>query len=245
MVMHHRLSGRFTNLFIGGDELRKETNAGTLFAMEYDGGLIMLCKRQNFSRLYYAVNPDLPLPTIPEKALVCEHVFRAGETPHSPTILTQAGLEAALYRVRLANSPQETAVMPKNVIAGDVTDAKEVMKLLVQNFHPVTGCLPTVSELLTALENGQILCIKDENRILGILDYRENRAAAEIRHLAIDSRARRQGCATKLMQGFFAKTSKRSVVWTGADNIAALAFYKKCGFTPDGMNSVVLWKGIE
>ena len=115
---------------------------------------------------------------------------------------------------------------------------------LLEQFDPLTGCIPPDEELRQAVGAGQVLCLTDANGISGLLHYAPGRAQCEIRHLAVRADCRGLGCAGRLLRLLEAKTGgQKCAVWARVGNAPAEHFYEKNQFQPDGWQSVVLRLG--
>ena len=112
----------------------------------------------------------------------------------------------------------------------------QAMALLRSCFDPFTGCLPTPWELEEDFRQNRLLTAGDQ----GILRFSGGRTA-ELRHLAVAQASRGRGIGRDLVARFNVCTAgRRALVWTGADNTAALHLYETAGFRPDGWSSLVL-----
>jgi GNAT superfamily N-acetyltransferase len=66
----------------------------------------------------------------------------------------------------------------------------------------------------------------------------------EILHLAVREDSRRLGVALALHSAYARVCAgRKSRVWTGSDNIAALALYGSLGYVPDGWTADVMCNG--
>ena len=115
---------------------------------------------------------------------------------------------------------------------------------LLEQFDPLTGCIPPEEELRQAVSAGQVLCLMDADGISGLLHYAPGRAQCEIRHLAVRADCRGRGYAGQLLKLLEAKTGgQKCAVWARVGNAPAEHFYEKNQFQPDGWQSVVLRLG--
>jgi len=119
-----------------------------------------------------------------------------------------------------------------------------VRAFLLEQFDPLTGCIPPEEELRQAVSAGQVLCLMDADGISGLLHYAPGRAQCEIRHLAVRADCRGHGYAGRLLAMLEAKTGgQKCAVWARVGNAPAEHFYEKNQFQPDGWQSVVLRLG--
>ena len=133
---------------------------------------------------------------------------------------------------------------PNNAEAPTEASFEAVRAFLLEQFDPLTGCIPPDEELRQAIGAGQVLCLSDADGISGLLHYAPGRAQCEIRHLAVRADCRGHGCAGRLLAMLEAKTGgQKCAVWARVGNAPAEHFYEKNQFQPDGWQSVVLRLG--
>lgn len=247
LVMSHFKPGAVTNNFMGKSDYVSEIENGTLYYEAFPGGLLIFRKRQGFYRLNYSVSDSACFPRLPEDAaFVTEHVFRPDAPAEIPEFLHAAGFRPLISRVRLARAPGD-AGQADGARFADVRDAAQVDALLRACFDARTGCLPEWQELMHDLENQTIVCAEDDNgNVAGVLHFRVEKGASELRHLAVAETMRRRGVAGQLFSRYIrAIPDRKGLVWVRSDNAPALAFYTKCGYRPDGWTSAVLEKGTD
>ena len=112
---------------------------------------------------------------------------------------------------------------------------------LLEQFDPLTGCIPPDEELRQAVGAGQVLCLTDANGISGLLHYTPGRAQCEIRHLAVRADCRGLGCAGRLLRLLEMKTGgQKCIVWARVGNTKKISFSRT-----DGVPSCCGWdKGV-
>lgn len=133
---------------------------------------------------------------------------------------------------------------PNNAEAPTEASFEAVRAFLLEQFDPLTGCIPPEEELRQAVSAGQVLCLMDADGISGLLHYAPGRAQCEIRHLAVRADCRGHGYAGRLLAMLEAKTGgQKCAVWARVGNTPAEHFYEKNQFQPDGWQSVVLRLG--
>ncbi|MCL2402196.1 MAG: GNAT family N-acetyltransferase [Oscillospiraceae bacterium] len=239
-VMAHMKKGVLTNNFMHPDEYRAEISAGTLFAYEYGGGLLLFRKREGRHLLTFYINdravlPDIKLP--PDTVLSMP--------------LKAVGADAVSYWIRFGMHPlgeyiRLTRVAGSALVVGDSTvqiavesDFDSVHTLLRDSFDLRTGCLPSTAELRGDIKRGMVLCVKD-NGIGGVLRFAEFSGRAEIMHLAVHEDLRGRGIGHTLVSGFAARYGKQKcTVWMRDGYTPALKTYTAAGFSPDGQISVL------
>lgn len=239
--------GTVTNCFLGKDELARECAARTLFFDEAPGALLLYRRRGAFYRMNFYLREDAPLPLLPDEHIVTEIAFRERDTAlrEAAARWQQAGMTPVLTRHRMkrnADAPRQVLLpdgMTVETAAARDLDAATV--LLTENFSALTGCLPTNAELFCDIERGGVLLARENGETVGLLRMQADRAAAEIRQLAVAERFRGKGAASALLQAALTKPDLRVWrVWVVRGNHSAARVYEKQDFTDDGFSSVVL-----
>ena len=241
LVMAHMKRGVLTNNFMHPKEYRAEISAGTLFAHEYDGGLLLLRKREGRHLLTFYINnrnvlPDVKLPSdtitgIPQKTSEADAI----------SYWTQLGMRPLGEYIRLTREVDSGSASeePSIHIAAE-SDFDGVHALLYDSFDLRTGCLPSDAELRDDIKQGMVLCVKDD-RIGGVLRFGAFSGRAEIMHLAVREDLRGRGIGHMLVKDFVGRYGERKcTVWMREGYAPALKAYTAAGFFPDGMRSVLL-----
>ena len=233
--------GVVTNCFLSPADYQREIDAG-LFYEEGDGFLLLQRQRAGYRLLNFYLHPgaklrlpetDCPLVT----ELACREKDRDAMRRAQDALCALGFTEAfcRLRRTRAAIPVQNTAETPAEA------SFEAVRAFLLEQFDPLTGCIPPDDALRAAVEAGEMLCLTDEAGITGLLHYAPGRAACEIRHLAVRADCRGQGLAQKLLGMLRARTGGQTcTVWARQGNTPAERFYEKNDFRPDGWTSVVL-----
>lgn len=235
-----------TNAFSDTESCRREIDAGTLFAAETDGALLLFRERGTHLRMNFYLRLQEPLPLPVTRTIVTEIAFRERDTALAQTVdfWRMQGFLFVFRRTRLcrpAALPPISSQIP--VRTAQISDTERAASLLARNFDPLTGCLPMPEELEDCIRKGEILLTEH-----GILHFVRERASAELRHLAVDAAWRGRGEAQALLSAFLRETNEqRTCVWVRQGNTPAEAIYRKNGFAPDGFTSAVLIreKGID
>ncbi len=232
-----------TNAFASADEYRAEIAAGKLFVHSFDGGLLLLHDRGDYQRLNFYLH-DKPLPRMKwDKPTVVEIAARPRDAAMAATAadFMAAGFALQFYRRRVTR-PAGIAVPPgpMPVETVQVQDAEAMMEFLYQGFDPVIGCLPNLAELKEILARGEILCVRQNGRMIGLLHFNPGRTSTEMRHLAVRPECRHCGAAQSMVAVYLERTGLlRSQLWVREGNTAQV-LYDKNHYAPDGWRSAVL-----
>lgn len=232
--------GICTNAFYTPEEYSRAIAEGKLYGEEFDGGLLLLWAREGYDRLSFWVS-GTALPFLPRRDTVAEIAFRDRDIALQEVGrgLENIGFSPLFKRVRLSKKAQPPQEYPAQI--AEEADFPQVEALLKASFHPLGGCLPTQGELLCDIKEGRVLCRRDEHHVVtAILHYTVTNGASKILHLTVAPEARKRGEATALLCALQSITAgRRSIVWTQADNAAAIHCYEKFGYTFDGWKAGV------
>ena len=233
-------AGVLTNAFTDAETYGREISDGRLFAEKTENGLLILHDRGSHFRLNFYLHsaeiPDLEL----DRPIVTEIAYRQIDKRVAELVplFAGSGFSHKFDRVRLCRKTSEI-VESDGVRLAEPCDAVKIQALLAECFDPLTGCLPTDTELDGIIKNGELLVTEDG---AGVLHFADGKTT-EIRHLAVSPSARKQGTASRLIASFLSKTeNKKSRVWVTSGNTAAEKTYEKNGYLPDGWTSSVLIK---
>lgn len=231
-------AGVTANMLPDKERLQQSVCAGTLYAINYEEGLLLIERRPSHDYLSYILRRDAALPQfIPERDTVTEIPYRSGDG-RAAAIAAQwetNGFATVLSRVRLTRRAAECPPAAPSVRFAAPDDFKQVSSLLAATFPEKTGCLPSKEALQALIEKKQILCTEK-----GVLHYEVSGRTSELRHLAVAENARGNGLGTLLVNSYLSICGANLCrVWTGQNNTAALSLYRKAGFSEDGWLSQV------
>lgn len=240
--------GVVTNCALTAEDWRRETAAGTVLRESWEGGLLLLRRRESHCVLnFYLQELSLPGDLTWDGPAVLEIAARPRDEGlwRAAELWRGQGFEERFRRERLArpkDAPVPAAHGPLAARLATSADYRAVRALLRDNFDPVTGCLPMPDELEYDLEAGNVVCVDaPDGPMAGVLHITPGRGATQLRHLAVGEEYRRQGGAQSLLERYLEHTGfAKSLVWVRGDNEPARRFYTKNGYEPDGWGSVVL-----
>ena len=240
--------GMVTNAALTPEDWRREIANRALWCRCWEGGLILLRRREGHSLLnFYLQKPALPDDLAWDGPTVLEIAARPRDEGlwKAVDLWRGQGFEELYRRTRLA-LPKDTKVPagdgPLRARIAGAADMGAVRTLLQENFDPMTGCLPTDEELTRDLEAGCVVCADaPDGNAAGLLHIAAGRGSTQLRHLAVGEGCRRQGGAQSLLARYLEHTGfVKSLVWVRSDNEPGWRFYTKNGYEPDGWASVVL-----
>jgi len=166
---------------------------------------------------------------------VTEIAFRGENFPTSAEYLIGHGFKRALTRSRMSLSkpmPGPVGVGPDNV--------DWVFSLFGDTFDRYTGCVPTMTELTRASDEGRIITVDG----CGALFYEDAGAVSILRNIAVAKDTRGRGLGGTMLKTWISRCAVANKpvlrLWVADNNYQAINLYKKHGFKPDGLKSVVL-----
>ena len=233
--------GVTANGMVTGEKFGDDIRAGRLHMEADEDNLWLAVHREDHIRLYFYLN-DLnnPLGEHFDSPVVTEIAFRGNgeKLPPLEGLLALCGLKPVFRRVRLARPPELPEDTPVPVTRP--ADAKAVYGFLRANFSPLTGCLPTLDQVLAGMADKRFLALEDEKGIAGLLHMTHEKNGVEIRHLAVREDLRGRGLAGRLVAAGLANhLGELCRVWVREDYDSAGRVYAGAGFRPDGWRSLV------
>jgi len=152
--------------------------------------------------------------------------------------------------------PQDTKIAPE---AGTVSTGKnlgtqttqpdladQAFHLFSSAFDKLTGCIPDMTELPEASEEGRLFTVSGNGTLDGALLCEDTGASSLLRIVAVKPEMRSRGVGSQLVSAWVSRcmaTGKRVMsIWVAEDNHSALRLYENYGFNRDGMRSAVLIK---
>ena len=246
--------GVFTNSSMTAAEYLEDDPC--LKAVSSDGALLIFRRRPDFMLMNYYVQQNCECIAIPESCsdtLVCETAWRPKDLAAAERVmklLAEAGFQPAIERIRLSrNENADSAAFNEAEIINSSSEWRNFSAdaFLREHFNSLTGCIPPENVLMTDL----FAVIRRNKEIAGMLHFSVGRSFWEIHHLAVVSELRGKNLAAQLLDAAQIEADRISLqdasnahlrcrVWTGADNVSAIKFYEKHGFSADAYRSKVL-----
>lgn len=236
--------GLVTNAPLSTENFRTDITAGNLYVSELPQALLLFKKRDGFDRLSFYLQQGATLQEFrPQNTTVTEIAYRTKDTAlkDSQSLFEGIGFTRALERRRLTLSPTHIDLTcPFEIKDAEMQHFAQLSKLLQDGFSPLTGCLPTESELQADIATGNVLIATDGENIAGLLHICRTPRATEYRHVLTAPSYRGRGIMQSMLAYDINKAlSPTYMLWVATDNTPALHLYQKLGFAPDGWNSTV------
>lgn len=153
--------GVVTNCFLSPADYQREIDAG-LFYEEGDGFLLLLRQRAGYRLLNFYLHPGAKL-CLPEQPspLITELACREKDQDamrRAQDALCALGFAECFRRLRRTRA---AVPAPNNAEAPTEASFEAVRAFLLEQFDPLTGCIPPDEELRQAVSAGQVLCLSD------------------------------------------------------------------------------------
>ena len=238
--------GVTANVMVTREKFESDIKAGCLFLDADEHNLWIMVRREGHVRLYFYLN-DLtrPLSEHFDRPAAAEIAFRA-EAERLAALkgcLALCGLRPVFRRLRLTR-PSKPRLAEGSIDPRQPSDTPAILDFLESNFSPLTGCLPTLDEVLAGAADKRFLAFEDEAGIAGLIHVTHEKNGMEIRHLAVRKDRRGQGLADRLVAACLKENpGKICRVWVREDYGSAGQVYAKAGFEPDGWRSLV-WQSL-
>lgn len=242
--------GVMTNTALTQEDWRREIAGGTLWAEGWDGGLILLRRREGYARLnFYLQELALPAGLNWEGPTVMEIAARPRDEALAAAVefWKGQGFKELFRRVRMT-LPKGVAIplgdCPLTPRPAQPQDLERVWALYQANYDPMTSCMPTRDELARDIAAGNVLCaIAPDGTVAGMQRFLRAPGRVQPQHLAFDPAYRRQGGGWLLMACCARQTDYvRNVLWVRMDNPGPRRLYERMGYVPDGWGSTALYR---
>jgi hypothetical protein len=249
-------SGFVTNFFPVQQKLQGWVDHGELFVEFRDGSAFFWRKDRDFWHLYFCAA---------SLASLKHAVTGLTGLKSEPVIMDIVGNEAALgdllalwkaegfrpytqlYRMaRTSQSgPHQSGAYDTEVVYAEKMDAPAVSDLLGRSFDHQAEQLPMLYEIESAIKSRQILVVKNQGTLAGLLFFETQGFTSTVRYWLVAEEFRASRLGSALMRHYFTTQSavRRFVLWVIADNVNAVQKYQHYGFIPDGLIDYVLANG--
>ena len=243
-----------TNYFPDPAKVQAWIRCGELFSVVDEKAVAILLRRdRDFFHLYFlasgieALAEALPRVTRQQPAvLTADLIGRDEDLQSMVNLFRQSGfhLHAKLVRLARIAPPDSSSSFQSHpdVVSADQEDAVAVLSLLESNFDRHAEQLPGLEDIRQAVERQEILVIKKDNALAGLLFYEIIGLTSILRYWLVDTRFRDQHVGSRLMHAYFARCPKirRFILWVIADNDRAIQKYHHYSFATDGLMDQVM-----
>lgn len=242
-----------TNFFPTQKKLQGWIARGELLGELRDGGTaIFLRKDRHFWRFYYC-SPSLVLlregladfPALKSEQVMVDIVGNEGSLSEVLSVFVAAGfrkrtkLQRMVWMRPLGVQTPPTA-MP--AIYAQMDDACPIAGLMERSFDCYGEQLPTRGEVEEAVAAQQILVVKQQDELAGLLFFEAQGVTSTVRIWLVAEKFRSFRVGSVLMQRYFMDqpNARRFILWVATNNDNAIKKYEHYGYKPDGLTDYVL-----
>ena len=239
-----------TNFFPMESKLQSWIDHGELFAEWYKGAAFFYRTDRDFRHFYFCAADWMAL----EQGIAASIGLKTGRVTtdlvgNEPglnqmlPVFERAGFRRYTQLQRLARigRPETGGGVPEAGFA-EKMDGPAAMELIESSFDRYGEQLPLPYEMESAVENRQVLAVKRNDELAGLLFFETQGLASTIRFWAVAEKFRAQRVGSVLMQFYFQTQSavRRFTLWVDAHNENAIQKYRHYGYAPDGLVDHVL-----
>ncbi len=242
-----------TNFFPAPQKVQRWIDQGELFLEVSAGAAFFLKKDHEFWRIHFCAadrnvlrQQFMSLPALKTEPLVI-NMLESEKTADGLVPL----IESMGFRnyARLCRLTRGGSAHLRPGPSGDgqpvyaaQEDAQGIFEILESSFDPYAEQIPQLSEVEMAVENRQILVLKHDQTMAGLLFFETQGVTSTIRYWLVTEKFRALHYGSALMRAYLAAHSavQRFTLWVMADNEPALQKYGHYGFMPDRLTDHVL-----
>jgi ribosomal protein S18 acetylase RimI-like enzyme len=245
-----RATDLHTNFFPVQSKLQDWIAHGELLGEPRDSAAFFLRKDRDFWHLYFcaASRPALQqelagLSCLKTEPVVTDLVGQETSLNGWLPAFETAGFRRHLQLQRLARPGQPGPVTAGSpVVPAEEADAPAVLALIENSFDRYGEQIPELREIEAAIENRQVLVIRCDGALAGLLFFETQGVASTVRFWVVAEKFRARRVGSALMQHYFQTQGavRRFTLWVNANNENAIAKYRHYGYAPDGLVDHVL-----
>jgi GNAT superfamily N-acetyltransferase len=152
-----------------------------------------------------------------------------------------------LVRMTRIGSVGEDRTLPEMDVHRAVhSEAVVVLAFLERLLDPLAEQIPSLEDMESAADRGQILVVANGNAVEGVLIFQTIGVSTTLRYWFVEPRARSRGIGAALMRSFLVQVaeSRRIVLWVFSDNSDGIAKYEHYGFRRDNLVDRIMLKPV-
>jgi GNAT superfamily N-acetyltransferase len=239
-----------TNFFPVESKLRGWIDHRELFAETHNGATFFFRKDRDFLRFYFCASDPAALqretaawPGLKTERVVTDLVGQESVVNDLLPVLEPAGFRryTRLQRLTRAGRPEPAADGPPVGLA-ELADGPAVLGLIEGIFDPYGEQIPRLYEIEFAIAHRQILVVRLDGELAGLLFFETQGLASTVRFWAVAEQFRARKVGSALMRHYLKihDAVRRFTLWVNAGNEDAIRKYRHYGYTPDGLIDQVL-----
>ena len=242
-----------TNFFPVQSKLQLWIDQGELSSNRRDGATFFFKKDRNFQHFYFcaaglpALQREIPqLEEFKMEPLVTDVVGSGPALDELLAALQSCGFRNYARLQRMMRSAPQNGVPPADtnleVIYAGSADSRAVLDLIESAFDRYGEQLPSLDEIKAAVGARQILMVKRDEAIAGLLFFETQGVSSTVRFWVVAEkfRALRVGSALMLHYLNLHSAVRRFTLWVTATNDNAIRKYEHFAYKPDGLMDHIL-----
>ena len=246
-------SGFVTNFFPVQPKLQGWVDHSELFVEFRDGSAFFWRKDRDFWHLYFCAaslaslkNAVTGLPGLKSEPVMVDLVGNEAAVSDQLALWKSEGFRPYTQLCRMARAgqsdPPRSGTSDTTVVYAKKTDALAISDLLGRSFDHYAEQLPMPYEIEAAIESRQILVVKKQGTLGGLLFFETHGFTSTVRYWLVAEEFRASHLGSALMRHYFATQSavRRFILWVITSNANAVQKYRHYGFIPDGLIDYVL-----
>lgn len=236
---------RYSNCYFSVHEFRARWEEDKLIAYQKETAFLIIEKQKDFNYLYYICDSWDWLQEIGEikkefPKLVVSIVQRKENELQKPFLEHGYSVYKTYQRLR---KTEKTGESEKGIVA-DYCVAKDkdrLKKMMQGTFDVLSDHIPSDKELDAFLEEKKIICVRENDIVIGFIIFEDKGKTSYIRMVCIDHACRGKGIGSKLMHTYFQIHGgyKSFTLWYDINNSPAYSLYRKWGYEEEDMYNLI------
>jgi RimJ/RimL family protein N-acetyltransferase len=240
--------GRFlTNFYAAPGQIQTWICRESLFRVPDAAAVILLRRDRRFFHVAHLAAGERALvaaltrlaSTVPA-TLVADLIGKPGDLSEMVSLYRSAGFHPHRSLVRMTKliPPGWRTAEPDPIVQwAGVADAEEIQAFLERMQDPLVEQTPEVVDVRGWANTRQVLKVRQEGGICGVLIFNTTGIAAVLRYWFVDGRFRNLGFGGKLIRAFFHHciNCQRISLWVITDNDDSIRKYQHFGFHQEDM----------
>jgi ribosomal protein S18 acetylase RimI-like enzyme len=242
-----------TNFFPSQSKLQAWIDHGEMVSEVRENAAFFFRRDRDFRHFYFCA-PSLPvlqeslaaIPILKTERIVMDLVGSETALGELQAALENAGFRRYTKLQRMARAGQGLEVkagtgdMP--VVFAEKSDSRTILELVESLFDRFGEQVPPFYEINEAVANHQILAVRREGLLAGLLFFETQGLASSVRFWAVAKRFHASGVGSALMRHYLEMQNgiRRFTLWVKAGNQNAIQKYRHYGYAPDGLVDCVL-----
>jgi ribosomal protein S18 acetylase RimI-like enzyme len=238
-----------TNFFLVQTKLQGWIDHAELFSDQRAGVAFFFRKDRDFWRLYFCAASEAALqqelasaPWLKTERLMTDLVGNKDLLDALCPALEAANFRRYAQLQRMARPGRPESAADSGVDYAVASDCRDIVELIENSFDRYGEQLPARYEIESAIWNRQILVVRRDGRLAGLLFFETQGFASVIRFWVVAEKYRSFRVGSALMQHYLTTHAaiRRFTLWVNVNNAGAIRKYRHFGYAPDGLMDCVL-----